>query len=329
LIYAIYGTDDFSVSEKLKELKKGWGDDETLAINTTVLEGREVELPLLLNDCRSIPFMGVHRLVLVRGLLARFERKKGREVSALSEWDSLAGELAGMPTSTELVFLDGDITGNNPLLRRLAPVATVHCCRLPAGADLERWILSRTAVRGGRMSPRAAVLLGELAGDSLWALTHEVDKLCLYAKGRLITDKDVKLLTSQARDANVFALVDAIVEMRVSTAMQLLHRLIDEGASPTYLLSMLARQLRLMVQAQELRATDLSVSAKREALGVSAKFRIDKLMDQSGKYSMSRLTEVYERLLETDLAIKTGRWRDDLALDLLVAELSARRKVKT
>ncbi len=36
---------------------------------------------------------------------------------------------------------------------------------------------------------------------------------------------------------------------------------------------------------------------------------------------MPRLKEAYQILLETDLAIKTGRLKDELALDLLVAEL--------
>lgn len=328
MIYVLHGADDFSVSEKLKELKRGWGDSESLAINTTVLEGREVDPPQLLNCCRSMPFMGGHRLVVVKGLLARFDRKKSEEDSLSGGWDSLVSDLACMPSSTQLVFIDGLLAATNPLLKKLAPVATVHFYRLRGGTELEKWILSRTAARGGRMSPRAAALLGELAGDSLWSLTQEIDKLCLYAGRRLITDKDVRLMTSQARDASVFALIDAIVEMRISTSMQLLHRLMDEGASPSYLLSMLARQLRLMVQARELMRANMSLSAKREALGVSPKFRIDRLMAQSSRYSISRLTEVYEKLLETDLAIKRGKWRDDLALDLLVAELSTRRKVR-
>jgi len=327
LIYIFHGTDDFSISEKLERLKEGWGDKESLAVNTTILEGRELDLSQLLNYCRSMPFMGDRRLVVVRGLLGRFENKKSGEPSPSNEWDSLPDELGAMPSSTEVVFVEGGIAMNNRLLKRLTPMAKVFYCRLPGGQDLEKWILARVTARQGKMTPRAAVLLGELAGDSLWTLNQEIDKLCVYANGKVITDKDVRLMTSQARDANVFALVDAVVDMRVSSAMQLLHRLIDEGASPTYILSMLSRQLRLMVQARELRTTDLSLSAKREALGVSAKFPVEKLMAQSSQYSLSRLTEVYEKLLETDLGIKTGRWRDDLALDLLVAELSVRRKV--
>lgn len=329
MIYVLHGTDDFSLTEKFDELKKGWGDSEALSINTTVLEGRDVELSSLLNTCNSMPFMGGNRLVVVRGLLSRFERKKGGEVSRLKQWESLADHLAGMPASTHLVFMEGDITKNNPLLKRLTSIASVHWRRLPTGLDLQKWIVSRVTVRGGRISPRAASLLGELAGDNLWVLTNEIEKLCIHANGRPISDADVRALTTYLRETSVFALVDAIVEMRISAAMQLLHRMIDDGASPAYLLSMLARQLRLMVQVRDFTITGISGSGMREALGLSSRFPIDRLVEQSRKYSPSRLMEVYQKLLDTDLAIKTGRWKDDLALDLLVAELSMREKPNT
>ncbi len=38
-----------------------------------------------------------------------------------------------------------------------------------------------------------------------------------------------------------------------------------------------------------------------------------------------RLKEVYHRLLEADLSIKTGEFDGELALDLLIAELGQRK----
>jgi DNA polymerase III delta subunit len=48
-------------------------------------------------------------------------------------------------------------------------------------------------------------------------------------------------------------------------------------------------------------------------------------MQQCRHWRMRDLERAYDRLLETDLAIKTGKLPDDLALDLLVVELSQRR----
>jgi DNA polymerase-3 subunit delta len=117
-------------------------------------------------------------------------------------------------------------------------------------------------------------------------------------------------------------MVDAIAEKRLPAAMRLLHQLLTEGTPPTHLLTMMSRQVRLMVQAKELsRQTRLSSDEKRVQLGVSWNYPVDKLLSQSADHSKERLFAIYEKILETDLAIKTGKWPDELALDLLVADV--------
>jgi DNA polymerase-3 subunit delta len=164
-------------------------------------------------------------------------------------------------------------------------------------------------------------LLTEIAGDNLWTLANELEKLSLYAGERRIEEEDVKRLTSYTREANVFAMVDAIVERRASAAMQTLQQLLSDGMAPPYLLVMITRQLRLMVQAKEMVDQKTPISRMTEELGVSPYYPIERLLKQTSGYSMPRLIEVYRKLLDTDIAIKTGKWKGELALELLIAEV--------
>ena len=321
MLYILFGADDFSLRGRLEELKRGWGDEESLAINTTLFEARQLTLPQLINACDAVPFLGENRLVIVEGLLSRFEPKAAGRYPEIGEWGALGDYAPKLPPTTQLIFIDGKITKNNPLLRRLAPVSKVQEFPLLKSAKLQQWIHSQVTNCGGSISPRAVKLLTELAGENLWTLANEIEKLQLYAKERRIEEEDVQQVTSYAREANIFAMVDAVVERRVPTAMQLLHQLLAEGMAPPYLLFMLTRQLRLMVQAKELSAQGLSLMEKQEQLGLSPTYPIDRLLRQCAGYSMPRLVEVYRKLLETDLAIKTGKWKDELALDLLLAEV--------
>jgi len=61
-------------------------------------------------------------------------------------------------------------------------------------------------------------------------------------------------------------------------------------------------------------------------LGVNSEYVVRKTLEQASRYSLPRLREVYHRLLETDLSIKTGKYDAELALNILVAELSRRAK---
>ncbi len=319
MLYILFGADDFSLRERLEELKKGWGDKESLAINTTHLEARQLTLSQLINACNTAPFLGKNRLVVVGGLLSRFESRGERHLEG--EWKALGEYIARMPATTQLVLTDYKISKDNPLLRLLAPTSKVEQFPPLKGTRLQQWIHSRVAKCGGSISPRVMKLLTDLAGEDLWTLSNEIEKLSLYTRGRRIEEEDVRQVTSYAREASVFAMVDAIVEGRTPVAMQLLHRLLTEGTAPPYLLFMLTRQLRLIVQAKELIAQGSSATKVSETLGLSPGFPTDKLLSQTASYSMPRLIEVYQKLLETDLAIKTGKWKDEIALDLLVAEV--------
>ncbi|OGO02604.1 MAG: DNA polymerase III subunit delta [Chloroflexi bacterium RBG_13_53_26] len=321
MIYILIGADDFSLREKLAELKRGWGDEESLALNTTVFDGRHLTLPQLLNACNTPPFLAANRLVIVEGMLGRFEQKTGGRSPDFEEWKKLGDGALNMPPSNVLVLIDGEVAGNNPLYKNLVPISEVWHFAPLKGSKLQQWISSRVAKCGGDLSPQAMRLLTELGGEDLGILANEIDKLCLYAYGRRIEAEDVRQVTSYVREASVFPMIDAIVERRVSVAMRLMHQSLTEGMTPPYLLVMLTRQLRLMVQAVELSAQGVSLAKRREQLGVSPKYPIEKLVQQSAGYSMSRLVRLYEKLLETDTAIKTGKWKDELGLDLLVAEL--------
>jgi DNA polymerase-3 subunit delta len=57
-------------------------------------------------------------------------------------------------------------------------------------------------------------------------------------------------------------------------------------------------------------------------LGVTNEFVVRKAREQANRYSLSRLKEIYHRILECDLSIKTGKLGEEIALNILVAELS-------
>jgi len=324
LLYILFGNDDFSLSERLRELKNVWDNEETLKINTTIFEASKLTPAQLIDACNSIPFLGNNRLVVVEGLLGLFERKGDHSPlsrSKVKDWQPLADYIPQLPDSTQLVLIDGKIGRNNSLFKKLTPNSKVIEFSLPRGSRLQQWIHDRAKKCGGSIAPKAAKLLAEIAGENLWLLANELEKLTLYTDGRVIEELDVKNLTSSARETNVFAMVDAIVERRATSAMQFLHQLLDEGMAPPYLLFMITRQLRLMVQAKEIVAERISPTRIPDELGLSPNYPVERLSKQTASYTMQRLVEIYHKLLETDLDIKSGRWKGEMALDLLVAEL--------
>lgn len=327
MLYVLYGEDDFSLYQSLEGIKRGIGDQATLEANTTVFEGQRLTLEQIKTACEAAPFLAERRLVIVNGLLERFAargksgRKKAGKATKQDDCKSFAEFGSQIPDSTILVLIDGKIKKDNPLLRELSGKAEVKVFYLLRGEGLRQWIQRRVKESGGSISPQAVDLLARFVGSNLWIMAKEIDKLNIYASGRLIEEEDVRQLVSYAQEADVFTMVDAILEFKGGLAEQRLRQLLQQGAAPAYLLVMLSRQVQLLVRARELREQRKSRAEIQDRLNLNMEFVLNKTLEQAGRHSMERLKGVYHRLLETDLSIKTGKYVPELALNILVAEL--------
>jgi DNA polymerase III subunit delta len=343
LLHILIGDDDFSIRQALEEIKKAIGDPAALMPNTIMLDGRQVTPQQLRAVCDTVPFLAEKRLVIVEGLLGRFEprnktgRKKPSRPPAIAqeerragqpdqpeEYQALAEGIKQLPPFTELVLMDGRINDRNPLLRELMPQAKVKFFPLLKESQLRQWIERWVTAAAGTISPPALALMVRFVGNDLWTMANEVDKLVLFAGGRRIEEADVRTVVSYVQEANVFAMVDAIMEFRAGLAQELLQQLFRQGAAPAQLLVMLSRQARIIFLVKEMRDRGKSRGEIQNKLGLTSDFLLRKAWEQADKYSLSRLHEVYHKLLETDISIKTGKLDGELALDVLIAELGQR-----
>ena len=328
MFYILYGQDDFSLNQAVEKIKADLGDREMIATNTTSLEGQRITLSELRNKCDAVPFLSSHRLVIVDGLLGRFEANQSRPRASirksgngLGEWENLASYVGQMPETTVLMLVDGEMKGQNRLLKKLSPLAEVRTFPLLRGRDLKAWIQQRVREEGGSVTSQAVNLLAELIGGDLWAMNGEIQKLLLYSQERPIGEDDVRQLVSHVQEANIFALVDSVAEGRTELAQRILHRLYDDGVAATYILVMITRQFRLIAQAKDLER-GLSRLQIQDRLGLKSSYSLDKTLGQAKLYDFEGVKRAYDKLLETDLAIKTGQYSDRLALELLVTELA-------
>ena len=330
MIYVLHGEDDFSKRELLEELRQSIGLPELLEANSTTLAGAGLSLEHLQEVCSVVPFLAEHRFIFVEGLLGRFDdvrvdRRQGRSSRTkdpLEEWQGLAETLAQVPATTTLVFLEGTLRRDNPLLQEIASVAQVQAFPLLSGEALERWIRQRVAGVGATITNQAARRLMDLVGGNLWTLSGEIEKLALYAGDESIGDEAVALLVTHTRETSIFRAVDAILGGQTSSALQLISWLRQSGAEVSYIITMLARQLRLILLAHELLGLRLTRAELGRRMGLTVEFALRQTEAQARRHASERVVAMYRQLMETDLAIKRGELSEDLALETLVAELS-------
>ncbi len=338
MLYILAGPDDYSRTQTLEEIKHRLGDPGILAMSTTVLEGQKLTVDELKHACDTVPFMSEKRLVIVTGLLERFDAaskvEKNRSAANNPQRDPspFAACMNNVPDFTIAVLIEDKLPATarkDSLFKSIAAKADTRLYPLIKDAKLRGWIQKRVADLGGNISPQALETLYLLVGSNLWVMASEIDKLFLYAKGRRIEEADVRAMVGYTQDVSVFALIDAIVDFKVEQAGQTLQQLLDHGAAPAYLLFMLDRQFRMIVRAKDLKARGQNDGFIQGKLGINNDFALKRTLEQAGRYSSTRLLQIYQALLETDIAMKTGKYDAELALNLLIAELCRRGERRT
>ena len=336
MFYILSGEDDFSIAHELDTIKKNIGDQGMLSTNTNTLDGKTVSADEFKAVCESAPFLSEKRLVIVRGLLDRFGAKAPSSRQAKTpkkiEQQAAAYEVFGncifkLPPSTELVLIEDELKDANPLLKMISVKAKIKNFPMLKAPELKIWVTNKIIEDGAKISLPALNLLIRLIGSNLWVMSSELNKLESYAYGRQIEEKDVKALVSYTQETKIFTLVDAIMEFKASESESLLQQMLDQGATASYILSMIYRQMRLIVRARDLKRQGVKEADMRSRLGVASEYVVKKTLEQAARYSMPRIKQVYQQLLDTDIAIKTSKYTEELALNILIAELCQRAPV--
>ncbi len=320
VIYLLHGEDEFSIAQAIADLESRLGDPGLAAMNTSRLDGRTFDPEQLLSVASAMPFLAKRRLVILKQPTNRLSGKAARE--------KFLAQLEKVPPTTALVLVEeetlkGSRKEPNWLLQWAEGQGTrifVKWYPLPKGDEMIARIQKITRQAGGQIEPQAADMLASLTGDDPRLADQEIHKLLAYVNyQRPIEADDVEMLTADADSGDIFAFVDAVGNQEKRKALNLLHRLLEVN-DPIQILSMIVRQVRMILIVKELLASGQGTQAAN-ILKVKP-FVVDKLISQGRSFDDATLVAIFKKLVEVDEAIKTGEMDGKTALDTLVFTLT-------
>ncbi|MCA9856551.1 MAG: DNA polymerase III subunit delta [Dehalococcoidia bacterium] len=334
MLHVLFGPDEFRASEALRSLRDTLDTDGSLASNTTTIPGRNLSPSELIQHASALPFLAPVRLVIVENLLTSLGSRRG----LVDTWQPFLDFLPSMPETNHVVLIESpkrddrdSSVARSPLLGALKQRPNVTVTEFQelktwargGPSEVAQWLQDRAVRRGISIQPQAIEAMAEMVGANLRALAAELEKLATYADGRTITADDVRLLTPVVREERIFDLVDAIVEGHAANALKLLRRMLDDGSeTPAHVQLLVARQLRLLVRATEIlegRGSQEDVASITKTRG----FPLTKLMRQARSTHRGAAEAALRAVEATDHSIKTGKYTDELAIELLVVQLAS------
>jgi DNA polymerase-3 subunit delta len=326
-IYLFDGDDEFAIDESIAKITSRLGDAGIAGMNTTRLDGRSSSLAQLKDAVATVPFLAAKRLVIFSHLSSYLKDKKNQEefISFL-ETDKPTSKLV----LVDYEFLTSEKDKKAGSLHWLEKWATspnqakrvyLRHHPQPEGGLMVKWIQERVKMEGGQITPQGAVSLANQVGDDTRLALQEIIKLLTYANfARPVDVDDVEHLTPLTAKIGDFELVNALRDRDARKAQALLHRSLQED-DPLRIFQSIIYQIRLLIIARELIDTHGTIEDIPKSLKISyypAKFALESATRFTSKFT----DMIYHRLLQLDEAIKTGQMDADLALELLVTELT-------
>jgi len=335
-VYILHGEEELLRAEALAKLRhqvavEGMGD-----LNVTTLNARDTSVRELKDICNTMPFLAPQRLVIIEDLLAKLDTsKRSGETQENSDAAEIIGYLSQVPPTTLLVFVESrPLSKGNPVLKA-AKADKEHCTvqqfgQLDSrGGQVENWINERAAHKHVSIDGAAVALLATSTGNDLRRIDQELEKLAAYVGYQgSINRETVQNLVPPVFEEKIFSLVDALGQRNVRTATRMLEEFLDNRVNELYLLTMIARQFRLIIGAQDLAGRGMSFSEIGKQLNASSRndFVVRKLLQQAQMFDPSELVRVQEMILATDQAIKTGKMEPTLAIQTLAISICAHRR---
>lgn len=312
---AVTGTDASLVAEEAHKVvgELAGGQDHTLVVEELRM-GEEVQPTAVVDACRTPPFLGDRRVVVVRdaGLL------DADGVAALLDY------LSDPLETTSLVLVEG---GGKVPVKLVNAVKKIG--RVVAIGDLSKdsarrsWVDEHLAHAGVKLDRSARDLLSEHLGEDLGRLSGLLEILeTAYGPGATVSVEDLAPFLGEAGDVAPFALVDHLDAGDYESALRLTRRLVAAGRHPLALLAILHRHYGAM-----LRLDGLDVRSKDQAaqiLGMHP-FPAGKAMSAARRLGSDRLAEAITLLADADLDLRgDSELPPEAVLEVLVARLCSR-----
>jgi len=332
VVYLLQGEDEYAIAQWVSELETKLGDAATASMNVTRLDGRTYNPDELLSVASTMPFLAKRRIVVLTSPLARLNSPAARQ--------KFLEQLSKIPPTTALVLIEYRLLTDEKARRRgdfhwlekwaeeAGERTLVKEFPLPKDQDLIQRLQDQARRAGGQITPQAAKTLAELVGGDPRLADQEIQKLLAYVNyQRAIEPDDVQNLTADVGQGDIFAMVDALGNQDGKSAMQMLQRLLEQQDALS-IFAMVVRQFRLLLLTRAILdqgggkpevIQGLESVEKKPVYG----FVAGKLISQARHFTLPGLEKIHHRLLDVDETIKTSQAPEDLALELLIVNLTA------
>ena len=308
MLYLLNTQETFLINKEKEKIIKENSIDE---INVNEYDLEETSIKDIIDDCSIYSLFNDKKVIIVNNsYLFTAKKSKEEDLKLLEEY------LNNYNPDTILIFVVNDKLDERKKVTKLIK---------KVGKVLELDIKDIKSIVKEMFKPyeidnSLITLFIDRVGNDLTLINNEINKIKIYKdKDMLITKEDIISLTNENIEANIFLLIDSIINKNKKEALLIYNKLIDLNEEPIAIIIALANKIRSIYQTKELYRKGYKESDIASILGVKPGY-LYYLRDSLSKYDSYKLYNLLEQLADLDYGIKKGTISKKQALELFIIE---------
>lgn len=323
----ISGEELYHIDDVIKKTVKKYTDENFRNFNTSIIKdiSSEENFNRLINDVNTVPLMSSKKIVIIENseFLSskssfKFDDKKFMELINRKNDDVL------------LMFIlkNNKVDARKKLVKELKKNNAVFSFDRLNKYDLIKYIARLFSSKNIQINNSDIEYIAESSGyvdyeteKTLYDVNNELKKLLAYALAeKKLIRKDIDDVMHKSLNTNIFNLVDSICSSNKKRAYILLEDMLISGASEQYIIYMIYRQYRIMLEYKLL--FEANYSYKDILVKMKTKdFLLKKVVKTSSKLTSNQIINKLLNITDIDRKIKNGKISSTCGVEILCSLL--------
>jgi DNA polymerase-3 subunit delta len=321
-VYLFFGAEKYLRDVAAKTIcDRALQDAQLREFNETTLSLNETDFVHAISSAEQLPMLSTRRVVKITDV--KIGATPNRD-NLKEENENLLAQYLKRPAESSVVIFIADELDKR---RKISKLLLENCVAVEftqlSDFELLGEVKRKLRDLNTHADDQTVKEIVNLVGNNLLKLTTEIEKLATAAlPDSIITRELVEKLVPNSRELSNFELTDHLLHKNRTRALQILKKILDDGAEPLMLLGLIANNFHRLFLAKELmrqgidrkevaRTIGLPFSKQEDFLAVARRAKADKLAWN------------LQRIAATDLAIKTSKATPRMQIEMLVIELTA------
>lgn len=339
MIIFFYGENDFKINQKTQELQdKFIREVDTSGNNIFKLEGDKIKLEEISGQIGSGSLFCNKKMIIISDLI------KNKQKNILNNINDYIKKNKIEKSSDIFIFIEKNIKnkGSKGLLKIIGEREVLLNKEEKKFYDilvqqkfsqefknfnqieLINFIKKEFTSYNLKIENKEIQLLLALSGENTWNIYTEIKKIAHFKLSQKpdnkISPQDIEKMSSGIFTENIFNFTDAISNKNIKLTLKILEEQYSAGSEPDYIVSMLLRQFKILLQIREL--LDLNFNSQRILANLKLHpFIINKGINQAKNFEAKKIKKIINELTKIEKINRQGQINIKAHINLLISNL--------